>query len=142
MGKVYRSTVINAPVDQVWAKLRNFHDLSWAPAVVEKLEVVGELKGDQLGAQRKLNGVFEETLVELNDRDRRFQYCIDDAQGTPVAKGDVSDYIGTVQAYSVTDGGQTFVTWSSNWNDNAGAGAEFCGGIYDALLGQLKASFA
>jgi len=142
MGHVYRSIVIDAPVDQVWAKLRNFHDLSWATGVVEKLDVVGALKGDQVGAQRKLNDVFEETLVELNDHRRRVRYSIDDAKGTPVASSDIKNYVGSVQAYPITEGGQTFVEWQSSWDDNSSAGAEFCGGIYSALLGALKGSFA
>ena len=29
MGKTYQTAVINAPVVQVWSKIRNFHDMSW-----------------------------------------------------------------------------------------------------------------
>ncbi len=29
MGKCVHTAVINAPVDQVWQLLRNFHDVSW-----------------------------------------------------------------------------------------------------------------
>ncbi|MBW2628025.1 MAG: SRPBCC family protein [Deltaproteobacteria bacterium] len=41
MGKCVHSAVINAPVDQVWQVLRNFHDLSWTKAI-ESLEPVGD----------------------------------------------------------------------------------------------------
>lgn len=55
MGKTYQSIVIDRPVDEVWATVRDFHDLSWAPGVVESLEVVGDKVGDQVGAKRLLN---------------------------------------------------------------------------------------
>jgi hypothetical protein len=141
MGQVYKSIVVDAPVEKVWAKLRNFHDMSWATGVVEDLKVVGELKGDQVGAQRVLNGTFEETLVALNDSAHQISYSIDEAKGTPVASSEVKNYQGTVTAFSVTEGGQTFLEWRSQWDGNASAGEEFCGGIYGALVGGMKKSF-
>lgn len=141
MGQVYKSIIVNAPADKVWAKLRNFHDLSWAPGVVEDLKVVGDLKGDQIGAQRRLNGVFQETLVSLDDQKRQFSYSIDDAPGTPVAKGSVSNYFGTVKVLPITESNQALLEWQSTWDGNSSAGAEFCGGIYVALIGEMKKSF-
>ena len=38
MGKTYQTAVINVPVDQVWSKIKNFHDLSWGAAVVENVK--------------------------------------------------------------------------------------------------------
>lgn len=35
MGRTYQSILIQAPVDRVWQAVRDFHDLSWAPDVVE-----------------------------------------------------------------------------------------------------------
>ena len=141
MGQVYKSIVVNAPVEKVWAKLRNFHDMSWAEGVVENLKVVGNRKGDQVGAQRLLNSVFSETLVALDDREHQFSYSIEDGPGTPVAKSSVSDYVSTVKAHPITEGNQTFLEWHSNWNGNDSATAEFCGGIYGAFVGSMKKSF-
>ena len=36
----------------------------------------------------------------------------------------------------------TFVLWTSDWEHSGGGVAEFCNPIYQALLGDLKASFA
>ncbi len=141
MGQVYKSIIVDAPVDKVWATIRNFHDLSWAKGVVEETKVVGDLKSDQIGAKRILNGTFEETLMALNDQARQFSYSIDEAKGTPVASTEVSNYLGTVTAFSVTEGGKTFVEWRSRWDGNDSAGAEFCGGVYGAILGAMKKSF-
>jgi uncharacterized membrane protein len=45
VGQTYQSIVINAPVERVWAAIRNFHDLGWAPNVVTSVDVVGDKKG-------------------------------------------------------------------------------------------------
>ena len=55
MGKTYQTTVINASIDKVWGKIRDFHDLTWAPNVVTSCVPVGDKKGDQVGAQRILS---------------------------------------------------------------------------------------
>ncbi|MCZ6451009.1 MAG: SRPBCC family protein, partial [Deltaproteobacteria bacterium] len=74
----YNSVTVNAPVDKVWETLRRFHDFSWCPDVITKLEVVGDLGGTETGAKRILNGAFHETLLTLDDEKRTFSYSIDD----------------------------------------------------------------
>jgi hypothetical protein len=140
MGKTYQSAVINAPVNQVWKKIRNFHDLSWGAAVVEKCEAVGEKPGDQIGARRILNGVFHETLVAFSELDKSFKYSIDDGPA-PVSKNDVKEYIGAVRLISITDNDTCLIKWSSSWeapNDDA---CDFCRNIYVALINELKKAF-
>ena len=137
----YNSCVVNAPVEKVWAALRNFHDLSWAPQVITKLEQVGDAAGDQIGAKRVLNDAFHETLCGLNDADRVVTYSIDDGPDA-VSKDSVSGYVGVVRALSVTDGDATFVEWSSSWQDSKGGVKEFCDPIYKALLDSLRRHFA
>ena len=137
----YNSCVVQGSVEDVWSALRNFHDLSWAPGVVEKLERVGEAAADQIGARRVLNGVFHETLLSLNDVERELKYSIDDGPG-PVAKDQVANYVGVVRVFRVTDGNATFVEWSSSWQDSKGGVKEFCDPIYQALLGALQKHFS
>lgn len=139
MGQTYQSIVINAPAEKVWTAIRNFHDLGWAPNVITKVEVIGGKKGDEVGAGRVLNDAFRETLRELNNDARSFAYSIDDGP-PPVSKADVSNYIGRVSVRPVTGGGGTFVEWSSAWERNDKSTAEFCHGIYVALLADMKKS--
>lgn len=139
MGQTYQSIVINAPAEKVWNAIRDFHDLSWAPNVITQVEAVGDRKGDEVGAGRVLNDAFRETLREINDEARSFAYSIDDGP-SPVAKADVSDYIGRVSVRPVTEGGGTFVEWSSAWERNDAAASEFCHSIYVALLTDMKKS--
>lgn len=141
MGRTYQSIVVDAPADRVWETLRDFHDLSWAPGVVESCEALGDARGDEPGARRRLNGVFEETLLELSDLDRRLRYSIDDGP-SPVGAEDVSHYVGTVRVRPITDADAAFVEWSSRWDGNDDEAEEFCHTIYVGLLQALRDRFA
>ena len=137
----YNSTVVNASADKVWAALRDFHDLSAFPNVVENVDVVGDVSGTQIGAKRVLNGAFHETLLALDDNARIIRYSIDDGPEA-LANDCVSGYIGQIQVFPVTDSDAAFVLWTSSWDDSNGGVAEFCSPIYQALLGDLKASLS
>ena len=137
----YNTCVVRAPVDKVWAALRDFHDLSWAPNVIRSLDTVGEAGGQEVGAKRVVNNAFHETLLTLDDDAHTLTYSIDDGPDA-VAKDKVSGYVGKVRVSPVTDSDATFVEWSSSWATSEGGVAEFCNPIYRALLGDLKSSFA
>lgn len=142
MGKCYNSVVVNAPVGEVWAAVRDFHRFDWAGGVIESVEQVGEISGTSIGARRLLNGVFHETLLTLSDLNYLMEYSIDDGPG-PVAKDAVSNYVGRLQLYPVTGDDSTFVEWSSTYDalDSAAVG-DFCNPIYRALLSKLQEYFA
>lgn len=114
--------------------------MSWATGVVERCEAVGDKSADQIGAQRVLNGVFHETLLELNDTDHVVRYSID-AGPVPVSQDDVKNYIGVIRARPVTDIDGTFVEWLSSWEAEDEKAEEFCHNIYVALLSDLKKNF-
>ena len=139
MGQTYQSIVVNAPIEKVWKTIRSFHDLSWAPNVITALKVVGDKKHDQPGAGRVLNDAFHETLIELKDAEHTFSYSIDDGP-PPISSKDVKNYVGRVTVRPVTEGGGTFVEWSSSWEQNDEAAQEFCHPIYVALLTDMKNS--
>jgi hypothetical protein len=138
MGQTYQSIVINDSKSNVWEKIRNFHDMSWAPNVVTKLDIIGDLKGDQIGSKRLLNGLFHETLLELNDELKTFAYKIDDGP-SPICKDDVKNYIGRI-TLTDSDSDKTLVEWSSEWENNDEEAYEFCHQIYLALLDDMKNS--
>jgi len=140
MGKTYQTAVITAPVDQVWSKIRNFHDMSWGAAVVEKCEAVGDKPGDQIGARRILNDAFHETLVAFSELDKSFKYSIDDGPA-PVSKNDVKEYIGAVRLIPITDNDTCLIEWSSSWESPTEDACSFCHNIYVALINELKKAF-
>jgi len=137
----YNTCIVNAPVEHVWAALRNFHDMSWATGVIESLDKIGDCAADQIGARRVLNGVFHETLLGINDVDRAFKYSIDDGPDV-LARDQVSGYVGEVRVWPVADEQKTFVEWSSNWTTARGDVKALCDPIYVALLDALKSHFA
>jgi hypothetical protein len=139
MGKTYQSIVINAPADRVWETLRNFHDMSWCPSVITGVDPVGDVPGDQVGAERVLNGAFHEALRELSDEEHTFAYNITDGP-SPISQSEISDYWGRVVIRPITQGSGTFVEWSSSWEKNDQAAYDFLHPIYCALLDDLKQS--
>ena len=142
MGQCYNSAVVAAEPDAVWRVLRNFHDVSWAKGVVEKIEVRGDKGTSEVGSQRVLNGAFVETLSELDDDAQRLRYTMDDGPG-PLAKEAVESYIGTVQVRPVTATGESFVEWMSDYRSRDDAAVhEFCNPVYGALLQALVRHFA
>lgn len=141
MGTTYQSTVVSASADSVWARLRDFHDMSWAPNVVESCESVGDTPGSEPGAQRVLNDAFSETLQEIDDERRVLEYSIDDGP-SPVGKDEVEEYRGRIRVRPVTDTGNAFVEWSSRWKRKDEEVHDFCSTIYNALLAELKGHFS
>ncbi len=113
MPKVVRSTIIDAPVEAVWAVLRDFngHD-RWHPIVAES-HVEGERASDEIGAVRNFrlrNGAqLREQLLELDDRGLSFTYCILDS---PIP---LIGYVSKVTLKRVTDGNRTFWDWRSQF---------------------------
>lgn len=134
----FNSIVINAPIEKVWEKIKDFHDFSWAPNVVTKCEAIGNKSGTEVGAKRILNDVFHETLVGFNEEEHRFQYSIDDGP-SPVSKDNVKNYIADVHLIPITNSNTTFIEWASSWESasNSEETTSFCNPIYAAILNDL-----
>lgn len=136
----YNSAIIDAPVEKVWNTIKDFHNLDWGKGVVETTEPKGSKKGNEVGASRVLNGVFHETLTELNPGRWQFKYSIDDGPG-PLAKSAVQNYVGEVQLFPVTDSGKTFLLWTSSFESkDEKAVVDFCNPIYQGLLKAAQAN--
>ncbi len=140
MGSCYNSTVVNVRREKVWETIKDFHDLSWAKPVITKLDIIGDKGGSEIGAKRFLNDAFHETLVSVNEDEFTFTYSIDDGP-EPLSKDSVSNYLGAVRLYPVTDSNGTFVEWTSSFESGDDqALSDFCNPIYAALLDALKSS--
>src|SRR5207237_8511801 len=80
MLRVSRSAGINAPVERVWAVLRDFnsHD-AWHPAVA-KSHIENSEPADQVGCVRNFElrdgAKIREQLLALSDQDFISTYCI------------------------------------------------------------------
>ncbi len=112
MARVYVSTVIDAPIERVWSKVRDFNGLpSWHP-VVAGSEIEQGLRSDAVGCVRnfglKDGGHIREQLVSFSDREYSFTYTILES---PMP---LTDYVATFRLHRVTEGNRTFCEW---WAD-------------------------
>jgi len=110
MALSYASTVIDAPADAVWAKIRDFNGMpDWYPEVIATSEIEDGLTGDTVGAVRSFtlaDGThLREKLLAHSDENRSYSY---DFQKTPF---DVDNYNATLRVTPVTDGNKAFVEW-------------------------------
>lgn len=118
MVKVVKSTVLNAPVEAVWAVLRDFngHD-QWHPAVADSVIERGQ-PSDKVGCVRKFHladgSELRELLLTLSDADMAFSYCLHE---TPVP---LLNYVAHVRLSPVTDGDRTFWHWESRFDTPPG----------------------
>ena len=140
MPKTHQSIDVAASISEVWARFSDFHDLSWAPNVINNVEKVGGAPGGEVGAKRILNNAFHETLVEIDNDRYMLRYSIDDGP-SPVSKEEVLNYFGVVQLTPADKSNTTHVEWTSSWESNVDDAVEFCHGIYVALLNELAESF-
>lgn len=134
MVKVVKSTVMNAPVDRVWAVLRDFngHD-RWHPAVVESVIERGQ-SSDRVGCVRRFRltdgAELREQLLTLSDLEQSYSYCLLD---TPVP---LFNYVSHVSLVPVTDGDLTFWHWQCRFDTRPGEEQEMATlvgeGIYEA----------
>ncbi|TPL91638.1 zinc-binding dehydrogenase [Mesorhizobium sp. B2-3-12] len=114
MVRVCQSTIIDAPIDEVWAILRDFNGHErWHPAIAFS-EIEGGEPVDAVGSVRhfRLNdgGELREQLLALSDKDRRLSYCLLEA---PLP---LMGYVASLRLKPVTDGDATFWEWRSEFH--------------------------
>lgn len=140
MPRVYNSIIVNAPIERVWKRIADFHDLSWAPSVITGCENVGEKGGTAVGARRLLNGGFLDTLIAYSELEHRIMYSIDDAP-SPISPAEISNYVGDLHLLSITNDRKTFAEWTGTWESRSTEAVAFMNDIYVALLRDLAADF-
>ena len=113
LQKVVRSTVIDAPIERVWAVLRDFNSHDHWHDVVDQSRIEGGERSDQVGCVRsftlKDGNRIREQLLALSDTEHRSTYCIVEAT-VPLQR-----YVATVTLKPVTDGDRTFWHWESTF---------------------------
>ncbi len=115
MARSYASTVVNASPDEVWARIRDFNGLpTWHSGLVADSEIEEGKAGDQVGAVRSFHLAdgthIRERLLSHSDAYRMYSYNF---EKTPF---DVDNYHATLRVRPVTDGGTSFVEWSTTYD--------------------------
>ncbi len=113
MPRVYISSVIDAPAERVWERIRDFNALTrWHPRIRDCRIENGE-PSDRVGCIRDFhlqNGDrFREKLLGLSDYDMFQTYSILES---PMP---VTDYVATLRLTPVTDGDRTFAEWTAEF---------------------------
>ncbi|WON73843.1 SRPBCC family protein [Nitrosospira sp. Is2] len=140
MPKVYNSIIVPAPIEQVWSRIRDFHDFSWAPSVITSCEKVGDGDGRSVGARRRLNGALLDTLIAYSAIDRRIMYSLDEGP-SPLSSREIRDYVGNLHLLPITTDDTTFAEWSGMWESENTDAVEYMNGVYRSLLADLAAGF-
>ena len=119
MTKVFVSAVIDAPVDKVWEKMRDFNGLpDWHPRF-SRSHIEGGLPADKVGCVRNFDiagggGTIRERLLTLSDLEYTMTYCILDA---PLP---VEGYLATLKLVPITVGNKTLGTWTAEFKVTQG----------------------
>lgn len=142
--RVMRSGVIDAPLDAVWALLRDFNGHHrWHPAIASSAMENNDLV-DQVGGIRAFRlqdgGFLREQLIALSDREHSLSYCLLEA---PVP---LHDYVARMALKPVTDGDHTLLVWESSFRPPPAQAAALTrlvsSAIYEAGIAALRAHFA
>ena len=140
MQRVVRSSIIDAPIERVWAVLRDFNShIDWHPVVAESA-IEGGDPPDRVGCIRRFvldNGTrLREQLLSLSDGDHRLTYCIVESE-VPLER-----YVATVRLLPVIDGNATFWHWESTFATPPGRERELADlvgtGVYEAGFAGLR----
>jgi hypothetical protein len=144
MAKVYASSVIQAQPGAVWAMVRDFNGLpAWTGFVAES-RIEQNQAADRVGCIRnfrlKDGGRIRERLLALSDYEMSCTYSILES---PMG---VENYIATLRLIPVTDGDQTFVEWSAEFDAaperEDQIAADIGRNVFAAGLAALKGRFA
>ena len=142
MTEVYASTIVPAPIDEVWDVVGDYGGIAkWHPAVNDTQIKEGPA-ADQVGSIRQCELDGGAKLVERqtarSDDERFYSYIITDS---PMP---MTNCEGTIRLRPVTDGGATFMEWISRFDPAPGAEGELSimmADIYQAGFESLKARF-
>jgi len=140
LQRVVRSTIIDAPIERVWAVLRDFNSHDQWHDVVDTSRIEGGERSDQVGCVRsftlKSGDRIREQLIALDDREHKSTYCIVEAT-VPLQR-----YVATVTLKRVTDGDRTFWHWESSFATPPGRERELrdmvSQGVYEAGFENLR----
>ena len=126
MARAYASTLIDAPVEAVWAIVRDFNALpQWLPGLGPS-HIEDDRAADAVGCVRHFTlgeTTIRERLLELDDCRYRFAYNFE----TPAFP--VRNYHATFELIPATSAERTFAQWSATFDE-----ADADQGKYEAII--------
>jgi len=115
MVNILNNSVINAPLDEVWAIIRDFNGMpKWHPLVIGS-KIENNEPADKVSCVRVLTNKsgqkIKEKLLALSDIDHTYSYSIEEATKAPI-----EDFIATMQLLQITDGDCTYIEWTAEFD--------------------------
>jgi uncharacterized protein YndB with AHSA1/START domain len=140
MAQAYASSIIEAPVETVWATIRDFGALAaWHPAISHSEIEQGD-PADRVGCIRSLQlhggGGARERLLMLDDGRYSFSYNFE----TPAFP--VGNYVSTVELIPVTNGDATFARWSATFDEQPDDAGKYVDIVSNAVFAAGWAALA
>ena len=144
MPTVTVSSVIDAPIEKVWARIRDFNGLpSWHPRMV-KSEIEDGRTADEIGCVRKFElisgATLREKLTAFSEADHSVSYSILE---TPQP---ISNHTATLTLKRVTDGERTYAEWTATFDAPAAEADKVAEGmgtnVFQGGFNALKTHFA
>ena len=114
MARAYRTAVTLAPIEKVWATVRDFNALpSWHPSIARS-EIEDRRASDSVGCIRNFylrdGGHLREQLLALSDIDHSFTYSILES---PMP---VRNYVASFKLTRITAGANTLAEWVADFD--------------------------
>ncbi|PSJ59497.1 SRPBCC family protein [Kumtagia ephedrae] len=127
MAKVHVSSVIDAPVEKVWERIRDFNGLpGWHPRMVES-HIEDGRAATEIGCVRNFKvasgATIREKLIAFSDDDHNVTYTI---IGHPAP---ISNHTSTLRLERVTDGDRTYAVWTAEFDAPADKADEIAKGM-------------
>lgn len=118
MPKVVRSTIVDVPVDRLWAVLRDFNGHDTYHPIVAASAIERHHPSDKVGCVRRFTLVdgseLREQLLALSDLEMTYSYCLID---TPIP---LFNYVAHIRLLPVTDGNRSFWHWEGRFTTPPG----------------------
>jgi len=144
MAKVFTSSILSAPIEKVWARIRDFNALpAWVP-LIKSSTIEGGLPSDRVGCVRSFSTQdgqkLRERLLALSDREHSCTYSILESH-LPVR-----GYVATLRLLPITDGNRTYAEWTAEFDCPADSEQELVmtvgRDVFQAAFDRLKTFFA
>ena len=112
-NKVWTSRVIKAPVEDVWAVMRDFAGMGAWHNEITKMHMLKKHRPDKVSGIRDFyfgDGHLNEELLHLSDLERSFSYRI--------TKSEIPwlNYVSGPRLWPVTSNNTTFGMWTGDWD--------------------------
>ena len=111
-NKIWTSRVIKAPVEQVWAIMRDFAGMGGWHEEITRMHMLKKARSDKVGGVRDFyfgDGHLNEELLHLCDITRSFSYRITQCEIPWI------NYVSGPRLWPVTADNSTFGVWTGDW---------------------------